>query len=445
MRSEGSHSTQNDTLFAPSAKQRKKEQKKFSLQVKVDELEAQNNKIAMKNEILQEQYEKVFEMLHEARYTKTHELITPRARHRNGDQYKTSLNPTASTRSRRSGGRHLLTEGVEGSKAVFRDCRDFLKQRRDNLIHVSSKINYPRVSERLDPHPCPRPATNLGKGQQVLEKHEGIGDSEIFQQTYLGSQCDESREKSHALDQAFLLPRGDEDLRKKAPVVHDSTQDPLVLQLFKEVNKLKVERQAEIPDWNQPRPGPLTRKILDTHLQAKTKHKLGLQLYTGKEDPIKHLNFFKSTMAYRMHTDKERYLLFPSTLSGGALNWYCCLPPETVDSFEELRKLFVSQHIFQTDRLHSADDLYIIRQKPDKSLCMYVGRFSHEYSRCAKANDKTALKAITAGLRDYFFKYMINANTWKTYSEVMAQAYNHASTKARTYQGKPPQPPLISK
>ncbi|KAM1042452.1 hypothetical protein ACFX2A_034634 [Malus domestica] len=150
-------------------------------------------------------------------------------------------------------------------------------------------------------------------------------------------------------------------------------------------------------------------------------------------------------MAYRMHTDEERCLLFPSTLSGGALNWYCCLPPKIVDSFEELRKLFVSQHIFQTDRLHSADNLYTIRQKPDESLCMYAGRFIHEYSRCVEADDKTVLKAFTAGLRDCFFKYMINANTWKTYSEVMAQAYNHASAEAVTYQGKPPQPPLISK
>ncbi|KAM2256674.1 hypothetical protein ACFXTI_046997 [Malus domestica] len=32
---------------------------------------------------------------------------------------------------------------------------------------------------------------------------------------------------------------------------------------------------------------------------------------------------------------------------------------------------------------------------------------------------------------------MINANTWKTYSEVMAQTYNHASAEARTYQGNP--------
>ncbi|KAM1333167.1 hypothetical protein EV1_009200 [Malus domestica] len=68
---------------------------------------------------------------------------------------------------------------------------------------------------------------------------------------------------------------------------------------------------------------------------------------------------------------------------------------------------------------------------------MYAGRFSHEYSRCAEADDKTALKAFTVGLRDCFFKYMINANTWKTYSEVMAQAYNHAPAEARTYQGKP--------
>ncbi|KAM2124049.1 hypothetical protein ACFX1Q_014688 [Malus domestica] len=51
----------------------------------------------------------------------------------------------------------------------------------------------------------------------------------------------------------------------------------------------------------------------------------------------------------------------------------------------------------------------------------------------AAVDDKIALKAFTTCLRDCFFKYMINANTWKTYSEVMAQAYNHASAEVRTY------------
>ncbi|KAM1439891.1 hypothetical protein ACFXTO_013702 [Malus domestica] len=74
-------------------------------------------------------------------------------------------------------------------------------------------------------------------------------------------------------------------------------------------------------------------------------------------------------MTYRMHIDEERCLLFPSTLSDGALNWYCRLPPETGDSFKELRKLF-------TDRLHYTDDLYTIRQKSNESLQEYAGRFS---------------------------------------------------------------------
>ncbi|KAM1513412.1 hypothetical protein ACFX1Z_024842 [Malus domestica] len=117
------------------------------------------------------------------------------------------------------------------------------------------------------------------------------------------------------------------------------------------------------------------------------------------EDLIEHFNHFESTMAYWMHIDEEQCLLFPFTLSGRALNWYYRLPPETVDSFEELRKLFVFQHIFQTDHLHSADDLYTIRQKPNESLREYAGRFSHDYSCCAEADDKTAFKTFIISLR----------------------------------------------
>ncbi|KAM2392300.1 hypothetical protein ACFX1X_035803 [Malus domestica] len=56
------------------------------------------------------------------------------ANHQNIDQHETSLNPAASTRSRKSGGRHLLAEGLEGSKAIYLDYRDFLKQRRENPL-----------------------------------------------------------------------------------------------------------------------------------------------------------------------------------------------------------------------------------------------------------------------------------------------------------------------
>ncbi|KAM1197521.1 hypothetical protein ACFX2I_009092 [Malus domestica] len=83
----------------------------------------------MKNEVLQEQYEKLFETLHETRRTQTRELVTPvdinhhldasqhrgsfsfdmgipdeeRVNHQNIDNHETSLNAAASTRSMRSG------------------------------------------------------------------------------------------------------------------------------------------------------------------------------------------------------------------------------------------------------------------------------------------------------------------------------------------------------
>ncbi|KAM2222784.1 hypothetical protein ACFXTI_016893 [Malus domestica] len=117
-------------------KQRKQEGNRVTLQAKVDELEIQNNKIAMKNEVLQEQYEKLFEMFHEARHAQTHKLVVPvevnnhlnasqhggspisntdipdrdRATHQCDNQHETSLNPAASTRSRRSRGKHIFTE-----------------------------------------------------------------------------------------------------------------------------------------------------------------------------------------------------------------------------------------------------------------------------------------------------------------------------------------------
>ncbi|KAM2985928.1 hypothetical protein FF2_006270 [Malus domestica] len=143
-----------------------------------------------------------------------------RVNHQNIDQHETSLNPDASTRSKRSRGRHLLAEGLEGSKIVYRDCRGFLKQRQENPFHICLKINNPRVSERLSPIPQPRPAANLGNERHVPEEHEGTWDFEVFRQTRPRSQYGESKEKPHALAQTFLLSRGNEDIRKKIPVVH---------------------------------------------------------------------------------------------------------------------------------------------------------------------------------------------------------------------------------
>ncbi|KAM2323103.1 hypothetical protein ACFXTH_019700 [Malus domestica] len=232
----------------------------------------------------------------------THELITPvevnhqlgapqhggspsfdmgipdkeRATHRNVDQHETSLNQAALTLSMRNEGRHFLAEGMERSRAIYRDCRDFLRQRRENSIHIGSKVKDPRVIERLGPLPQRRPTPNPRNEPYALEGQEGEGDLGDFQTAHLESQYSESKKKPHAFDQTSILLRDEENLQMKVLMMPDSTQDPLIMHLLEEVNRLKTERYAQILGWDQPRLVPLTKRIIGTPLQGETKQKLGL-------------------------------------------------------------------------------------------------------------------------------------------------------------------------
>ncbi|CAL9025716.1 unnamed protein product, partial [Prunus brigantina] len=94
-------------------------------------------------------------------------------------------------------------------------------------------------------------------------------------------------------------------------------------------------------------------------------------------------------------------LLFPSTLSGAALNWFYRLNPHTINTFDSLKQAFLDHFMIQTDRLYSADDLYMLRQGEDEPLREYAARFSHEYSRCPDTDDRAAFGAFKSGLREH--------------------------------------------
>lgn len=81
----------------------------------------------------------------------------------------------------------------------------------------------------------------------------------------------------------------------------------------------------------------------------------------GVEDPLTHLHSFESAIGYKGLSDEGQCLLFSSALTGAALNWFYRLELETVDSFDELKQIFLNNFMIQTNRLYYADDLYTIR------------------------------------------------------------------------------------
>ncbi|VVA13474.1 PREDICTED: AALP_AAs43812U000200, partial [Prunus dulcis] len=125
------------------------------------------------------------------------------------------------------------------------------------------------------------------------------------------------------------------------------------------------------PEWGKLRPGPFTGRIRRSR-QDREVQPLRIPFYTGTEDPLTHLHSFQSAIGCKGLSDEGQCLLFPSSLREAALNWFYRLEPETIDSFDELKQIFLNHFMIQTDRLYSADDLYTIRQREDEPLREYA-------------------------------------------------------------------------
>ncbi|KAI5312928.1 hypothetical protein L3X38_042102 [Prunus dulcis] len=150
---------------------------------------------------------------------------------------------------------------------------------------------------------------------------------------------------------------------------------------------------------------------------------------------------FESALGYKRLIDEGQCLLFPSTLAGAALNWFYRLEPGTVDSFDQLKQIFLNHFMIQTDRLYSADDFYTIQQGDNDPLWEYAAKFSHEYSRCPKTEDRAAFGAFKSGLRASQFRYLFHSSNWTTYGELMKQATIHANAEHFNFKGMPSAPP----
>ncbi|KAL2481028.1 Uncharacterized protein Adt_33994 [Abeliophyllum distichum] len=64
--------------------------------------------------------------------------------------------------------------------------------------------------------------------------------------------------------------------------------------------------------------------------------------YTGKGDPLDHVNTYKTEMSLRGATPALKCRAFHLTLSGGAKRWYNKLVAGSISSWPELKKTFIN-------------------------------------------------------------------------------------------------------
>ncbi|CAL8994500.1 unnamed protein product [Prunus brigantina] len=289
-------------------------------------------------------------------------------------------------------------------KKVYTDCRHRINDKQTERHRSPIRINANRKDAR----------TRVLGSKSPIRRVQGLASGSGPDNEYIPSGSTESSYRS-------VTPTKSSKVRPPSPrrpsedysSVEVPSRDPAIRLLFQKIQKMEDDRtRSQEPVWGKLRPGPFTERIKRSQ-QERDIQPLRIPYYTGTQDPLTHLHSFQSAVGCKGLSDEGQCLLFPSSLSEAALNWFYRLEPGTVDSFDELKQIFLNHFMIQTDRLYSADDLYTIRQGDDEPLREYAARFSHEYSRCPETDDRAAYGAFKSGLRSSHFRYLVHSHKRK--------------------------------
>ncbi|GJY00143.1 reverse transcriptase domain-containing protein [Tanacetum coccineum] len=97
--------------------------------------------------------------------------------------------------------------------------------------------------------------------------------------------------------------------------------------------------------------------------------------YDRSDDPEDHLKIFQATAKVK-HWEMPTWChMFKSTLTGSARVWFDDLPPESVDSYDDLKKAFLANFLQQKKCTKDPVEIHHIKQREGESTEEFVQRF----------------------------------------------------------------------
>jgi hypothetical protein len=117
---------------------------------------------------------------------------------------------------------------------------------------------------------------------------------------------------------------------------------------------------------------------------------------------------------------------FQLHLTGAARSWLRKLEKETVESWEELTKQFMSNFKSTYKRLASIEEVKVCIQQCNETLRAYIQRWSIIKNLAVEVADKRAIDAFTLGLRRGDLVEEMGRIKLKTVSDLMDIANRYA-------------------
>ncbi|GKB73047.1 reverse transcriptase domain-containing protein [Tanacetum coccineum] len=106
-----------------------------------------------------------------------------------------------------------------------------------------------------------------------------------------------------------------------------------------------------------------------------------VKTYDGSDDLEDHLKIFQAATKVECWAMPTWCHMFNSTLTGSARVWFDDLPPESIDSYDDLKKAFLANYLQQKKCIKDPIEIHHIKKREGESTEDFVQRFKAEISR----------------------------------------------------------------
>ncbi|XP_059650006.1 uncharacterized protein LOC132295732 [Cornus florida] len=164
---------------------------------------------------------------------------------------------------------------------------------------------------------------------------------------------------------------------------------------FDEKRLLKIQTPAEIA--REHKNSLVKTPFIDDVYMVERPKKFTIPLFTqfdGTGDYSRHLYHYAQKMALDDRNDPWMCRVFPTSLTGAALEWFRNRPHKSISDYVTLCTMFLAQYCGNKKQKKSIASLFTIRQKKGETLQDFLSRFNMESSEIANCHPATAIETF---------------------------------------------------
>ncbi|XP_077232280.1 uncharacterized protein LOC143868152 [Tasmannia lanceolata] len=154
-----------------------------------------------------------------------------------------------------------------------------------------------------------------------------------------------------------------------------------------------------------------------------------LDLYDGTTDPLEYLQSYKRAIEFKGANDITMCHAFSSYLKRGANSWYSRLKPNSISSFRELGREFVTHFVNCRPQKKLADALLALRQGKEETLRSFICRFRTELSQIKDPKHEMVRGAMKSAVHHRDLKVALSIDPPLDLQELMAVADKYVNNE----------------